>query len=88
LAEANVRRHRRELRAIKKRSDELPKVAVGFDAAGKPIWKPLTDDLMIEAQVRNWGGNLFSIEELEAQLAGERRSKFRHRKAAKKAGRK
>jgi hypothetical protein len=86
IAERNVLSFRREERSRKKRSEQPPKVAVGFRSDGSPILKALSEGLMIEAQVRNWGdeGKLFKRDDLEAQLARERRSASRHKLAAKK----
>jgi hypothetical protein len=80
IAENNVRSFRREEEA-RKRSGEKPPQVLGSD--GRSV-VTLTDDLMIDAQVRNWGDDLFKRDDLDDQLAGDRRSASRHKRAAKK----
>jgi hypothetical protein len=84
IAEKNVRAFRRGERVREQLGQKLPQV-IGTD--GRPI--TLTEDLVIESQVLNLGegGNLFRRDDLEKQLAGERRSASRHKKAVKEGGR-
>jgi hypothetical protein len=80
IAEKNVREFRREEEARKRRGEKPPQV-LGSD--GRSV-VTLTDDLMIDAQVRNWGDDLFKRDDLDDQLAGDRASASRHKRAAKK----